>query len=39
VDKVRVAVERGYLLLKKEFFQYDVTQYDLKMSEGGHFVQ
>jgi len=40
VDEVRVAVERGYLVLKiHEFYEYEVTQYNPKPDEGGHFVQ
>jgi hypothetical protein len=39
VDEVRVAVERGYRVLKiHEFYEYDVTQYDPTTGEGGHFV-
>lgn len=37
VDELRVAVERGYRLLKSyEFYEYEVTQYDPKTGEGGH---
>jgi hypothetical protein len=40
VDEVRLAVERGYSVLKiHEFYGYEVTQYDPKTGEGGHFVQ
>jgi hypothetical protein len=40
VDEVRVAVEHGYLVLKiHEFYEYEITQYDQKRGEGGHFVQ
>jgi hypothetical protein len=36
----RVAVEYGYLVIKiHEFYEYEVTQYDPKTDEGGHFVQ
>ena len=40
VDEVRVAVEHGYSLLKfHEFYEYEITQYDPKTGEGGHFLQ
>jgi hypothetical protein len=40
VDDVRGAVEHGYLVLKiNEFYEYEITQYDPKTEEGGHFVQ
>jgi hypothetical protein len=40
VDEVRLAVERGYRVLKiHELYEYEVTQYDPKTGEGGHFVQ
>ena len=40
VDEVRVAVEHGYSLLKfHEFYEYEITQYDPKTGEEGHFVQ
>lgn len=39
VDKFRVAVDRGYRVIKiHEFYEYEVTQYDPKTGEG-HFVQ
>jgi hypothetical protein len=40
VDEVRVAVERGYRILKiHEFYEYEVTQYDTTTGEGWQFVQ
>jgi len=40
VDEVRVAAEHGYGVLKiREFYEYEITQYDPKSSEEGHFVQ
>jgi hypothetical protein len=37
---MRVAVVRGYRVLKiYEFYEYEVTQYDPKSGEVGHFVQ
>jgi hypothetical protein len=40
VDEVRVAVEHGYLVHKiHEFYEYEITQYDPKTGEVGHFVQ
>jgi hypothetical protein len=40
VDEVRVAVEHGYSVLKiHDFYEYEITQYDSKTSEEGHFVQ
>jgi hypothetical protein len=40
VDEVRVAVQNGYNVLTiHEFYEYEVTQYDPKTGEGGHFVQ
>jgi hypothetical protein len=39
LDDVRVAVERGYRVIKiLEFYEYAVTQYDPKKG-GGHFVR
>lgn len=39
VNEVRVAIERGYRVLKiHEFYEYEVTDYDPKTG-GGHFVQ
>ena len=35
-----VAVQDGYTVVKiHEFYEYEVTQYDPKTGEGGHFVQ
>ena len=40
VDEVRVAVQHGYTVLKiHEFYEYEVTRYDPKTGEGGHFVR
>jgi len=40
VDEMRVAVQHGYTVLKiHEFYEYEVTQYDPKSGERGHFVQ
>jgi hypothetical protein len=40
VDEVRSAVQHGYNVSKiHEFYEYEVTQYDPKTVEGGHFVQ
>jgi hypothetical protein len=35
-----VAMERSFILLIiLQFYEYEVTQYDAEMGEGGHFVQ
>jgi hypothetical protein len=40
VDEVRLAVDKGYRLIKVyEFYEYDVTQFDPATGEGGLFVQ
>jgi hypothetical protein len=40
VDEVRLAVERGYRILRiYEFYLYEVTQYNPATGEGGLFVQ
>ena len=40
VDEVWVAVQHGYTVLKiHEFYEYEVTRYDPKTGEGGHFLQ
>jgi hypothetical protein len=40
MDEVRVAFEHGYRVLKiQEFYVYEVTQYNPKTGEGGHFVR
>jgi hypothetical protein len=40
VGELRVAVQHGYNVFKiHEFYEYEVTQYDPKNGEGGHFVQ
>jgi hypothetical protein len=40
VDEVRFAAEHGYSVLKiHEFYEYEITQYDPYIGEGGHFVQ
>jgi hypothetical protein len=40
VEEVRVAVQRDYRVIKiHEIYEYEVTQYDPKTGEGGHFVQ
>jgi len=40
VDEVKLAVYRGYLVVEiHEFYEFEVTQYDPKTGEGGHFVQ
>jgi len=40
VDEVRLAVKRGYLVLKiHEFYENEVTQYQTKTGERRHFVK
>ena len=40
VDELRVAVEHGHTVLKiHEFYKYEITQYDPKTGEGGHFIR
>ena len=40
VDGIRFADEHGYNVLKiHEFYEYEITQYDPKTGEGGHFVR
>jgi hypothetical protein len=40
VDEVRLAVDRGYCVLKiHEFYEYEVKQDGPEMGKGGHFVQ
>ena len=39
IDEVLFAVDRGYKILEiQEVYQYEVTQYDPNMGEGGLFV-
>jgi hypothetical protein len=39
IDEVRLAVDRGYKILKvQEVYQYEVTQYDPNTGKGRHFV-